>query len=276
MLLYAIIDLIGLITNFERGGYMINEMRTKITLELNPEFLPETVEFFELHKDEDLSAYDLATALIQCDKMVDMPRCLFDFIVSLYENAIADGNIYAMNDLGALYYDGRGCNQDFTKAVYYYDMAAKLGNRQAQENLGYCYYYGRNVTVDYEKAFHYFALGAFDGHLISLYKIGDMYMNGYYVEKNPAEAFHIYERCLETMTDEAAPFVAGPVFLRLGNAFLYGNGTEENAKNALVCFQKAELYLYDMVASGDWMYRKSLQDAIDGQGFAREKLAMEA
>ena len=251
---------------------MTNEMHAKITLELDPELLPETVEFFKLHKDEDLSAYDLATALIQCDKTADMPLCLFEFIVSLYETAVKDGNVYAINDLGALYYDGRGCKQDFTKAVYYYDMAAKLGNRQAQENLGYCYYYGRNVPVDYEKAFHYFALGAFDGHLISLYKIGDMYMNGYYVEKNPTEAFRIYERCLATMTDEAAPIVAGPVFLRLGNAFLYGNGTEQNARNALACFQKAELYLYDMVARGEWMYKQSLTKAIEGQNKSRDQM----
>ena len=251
----------------------LSEECKRIRLELDPALLPETVAFFESQLNEELSAYELAAALVACDRTVDMPRVLFDFVADLYKKAIDSGDTDVMNDLGALYYDGRGCQQDFTKAVYYYDMAAKLGNRQAQENLGYCYYYGRNVPVDYEKAFHYFALGAFDGHLISLYKIGDMYMNGYYVEKNPAEAFHIYERCLETMTDEAAPFVAGPVFLRLGNAFLYGNGTEENAKNALVCFQKAELYLYDMVASGDWMYKKSLQDAIDGQTKAREKLA---
>ena len=251
---------------------MTKEMRTKIKLKLDPQLSPETVEFFEIHKDDNIPAYEFATALVECDKTVAMPRCLFDFIVGLYENAIADGNINAMNDLGALYYDGRGCEQDFTKAVYYYDMAAKFGNRQAQENLGYCYYYGRNVPVDYERAFHYFALGAFDGHLISLYKIGDMYMNGYYVEKNPTEAFNIYERCLETMTDEAALIVAGPVFLRLGDAFLYGNGTEENAKSALVCFQKAELYLFDMVARGEWMYKKSLEDAIKGQAKAREKL----
>ncbi len=154
-------------------------------------------------------------------------------------------------------------------------MAAKSGNRQAQENLGYCYYYGRNIPIDYEKAFHYFALGAFDGHLISLYKIGDMYMNGYYVEKNPTEAVHIYERCLETMTDEAAPRVAGPLFLRLGNAFYYGNGTEENIKNALICFQKAELYLYDMVARGNVMYKKSLQETIKGQELARQKMSKE-
>ena len=245
---------------------------TKVRLALDPALLPETVAFFEHHKDEDLAAYDFATALIQCDTAAPMPRCLFDFIVTLYKSAIDDGNADAMNDLGALYYDGRGCHQDFAEAVHYYDMAAKLGNRQAQENLGYCYYYGRNVAVDYQKAFHYFALGAFDGHLISLYKIGDMYQNGYYVEKNPAAAFRIYERCLETMTDEAADTVAGPVFLRMGNAFLHGNGTAENPQNALVCFQKAELYLYDMVVRGDRMYQKSLQSAIEGQEKARARL----
>ena len=248
------------------------EERKRISLEIDPILLPETLEFFESHMDEDISAYELATALVECDKTVDMPSVLFDFVVNLYTAAIDEGNTDAMNDLGALYYNGRSGEQDFTKAVYYYDMAAKLGNCQAQENLGYCYYYGRNIPIDYEKAFHYFALGAFDGHLISLYKIGDMYMNGYYVEKNPVVAFRIYERCLETMTDEAAPIVAGPVFLRLGNAFLEGNGTEENPKNALVCFQKAELYLYDMVARGEWMYKNSLEDAIEGQERARVKL----
>ena len=235
----------------------------------------ETVAYLEQSKTEEMSAYELATNLVNCDRTSEMPRLLFDFIIALYTEECDRGNHFAMNDLGALYYDGRGCEQDFTKAVYYYDMAAKLGNRQAQENLGYCYYYGRNIPIDYEKAFHYFALGAFDGHLISLYKIGDMYMNGYYVEKNPTEAFHIYERCLETMTDEAALTVAGPVFLRIGNAFLYGNGTEENAKSALVCFQKAELYLYDMVARGDIMYKKSLQEAIKGQELARRKMSIE-
>ena len=179
-----------------------------------------------------------------------------------------------MNDLGAQYYDGsRGFDQDFSKAVECYKLAAENGSRQAQENLGYCYYYGRNMPVDYEKAFHYFALGAFDGHLISLYKIGDMYLNGYYVEKNPKEAFLIYNRCLDTMTDEAAPTVAGPVFLRVGNAFLKGLGTEPNPMNALICFQKAETFLYDMVVKGDVMYKKSLQAAIDGQAKARAILA---
>ena len=92
----------------------------------------------------------------------------------MFDLEIGAGNADAMNDLGALYYDGsRGFEQSFEKAVRYYSMAAENGSRQAQENLGYCYYYGRDGEPDYEKAFHYFALGAFDGHLVSLYKIGE-------------------------------------------------------------------------------------------------------
>ncbi len=251
----------------------MNIEKKEVKLNLDPELFPETVEFFTKYVDDEISAYEMATELVQCDKTSDMTRELFDFIVRLYKEAIDEGNVEAMNDLGALYYDGRGCEQDFTKAVYYYDMAAKSGSRQAQENLGYCFYYGRNMPVDYEKAFHYFALGAFDGHIISLYKIGDMYKNGYYVEKNLEEAFRIYSHCLDTMSAEAASVCAGPLFLRVGNAFLNGEGTEKNAKSALVCFQKAEVFLYDMVENGDVMYKKSLIAAIEGQAIAREQLA---
>lgn len=243
---------------------------------LNAEEYPETYDFLSMisacENDDMPSIYDIATALTKCDAKLPMHKVVFDFAVELYESEINNKNANAMNDLGALYYDGHGCCQDFGKAVYYYNMAAENGCKVAQENLGYCYLYGRDVEVDYEKAFHYFALGAFEGYLVSLYKIGDMYQKGYYVKKNEAEAFRIYERCMDTMTDEAAKLVAGPVYLRLGNAFLYGTGTEPNAKTALICYQNAERFLFDMVNGGDVMYKKSLQAAIDGQAKARAKL----
>ncbi len=204
--------------------------------------------------------------------MEPLPQLVWDFIFELLEKEVGAGNTDAMNELGMMYHDGIGCEVNFEKAVALFHMAAEKGDRQAQENLGYCYYYGRNMPVDYEKAFHYFALGAFDGRPVSLYKIGDMYMNGYYVQKNETEAFLIYERCLHTMTDEAALYAAGPVYLRLGNAFLKGTGTAANAQTALICFQKAEAYLYDMVMKGDFQYKKSLYSAIEGQRQAREAL----
>ena len=255
---------------------IFNEIQVILSI-LDADELPETRRYLEnLITDDDIKnddPYVIANTILDCDRKEALPEVIRTFIEDLFTAAFEDGNADAMNDLGAHYYDGsRGFEQDFTKAVECYALAAEKGSRQAQENLGYCYYYGRNIPVDYEKAFHYFALGAFDGHLISLYKIGDMYMNGYYVDKNPTEAFHIYSRCLGTMTDDAAPKVAGPVFLRVGNAYLHGNGTKKDPKSALICFQKAEAFLYDMVADGDYMYKNSLLAAIDGQEKARALL----
>ncbi len=241
--------------------------------DLDPDSCPEATEFFRTHDTELMPAFELASALVECDKTRPMPRSLFNFIVGLYLDGVSEGNCDAMNDLGALYYDGRDCDRDYSKAVMYYEMAAQHGSGKAQENLGYCYYYGRAVPVDYEKAFHYFALGALIGQPISLYKIGDMYREGHYVKKDPIEAFRIYSRCLDIMTNETAPFAAGPVYLRIGNCFLTGEGADEDPKRALTAFQRAELFLYDMAAGGEHMYISSLQAAIAGQEKARAKLA---
>lgn len=259
---------------------MIDNRYTQLLLDalamLDPEEYPGIYSFIASSVDNyegpNFDAMDFVDTL---NSFPEQPQLVWNLIVEILELEIENGNPDAMNELGTMYYLGEVCEQDYTKAVYYYTMAAEHGNRQAQENLGYCYYYGRNMPVDYEKAFHYFALGAFDGHHISLYKIGDMYANGYYVKKNETEAFHIYERCLETMTDEAAAYAAGPVYLRLGNMFLNGCGTEANAETALVCFQKAEVFLFGMMKNGDKLYRKSLRDAIDGQMKARRLLEMQ-
>ncbi len=244
---------------------------------LDADECPEIHHYFEeiMNSDETVTEdpYEIANRLLLLDRNEPLPPVVRELIIELFQTAFERGNPEAMNDLGALYYDGsRGFELDFKKAVEYYDIAAQNGSRQAGENLGYCYYYGRDVPVDYEKAFHYFALGAFDGHLISLYKIGDMYQNGYYVQKNETEAFHIYDHCASSMTEESAKFVAGPVFLRLGKCFLNGIGTRADAETALICYQKAEVFLFDMVKHGDKMYKKSLQTAIDGQAMARKQL----
>ena len=249
-----------------------------ILSQLNADEFPETFDYLMSLQDEEGAVMTaplvIANTVMGLDKPLRFPEDVISVLTRMYELEIEDGNDDAMNDLGSQYYDGsRGFEQSFEKAVRYYKMAAENSNRQAQENLGYCYYYGREGEPDYEKAFHYFALGAFDGHLISLYKIGDLYLNGLYVTKNANEAFHIFMRCLETMTPEAEDRVAGPVYLRLGRMFLEGIGTEQNLKNALICYQKAESFLYDMVLSGDVMYRKSLDSAVKGQQKARELLA---
>ena len=261
----------------ENKNDILSDVQNVLTL-INRDEYPETSAYLDsLLKEtdgEEDTPFEIANTILQMDTPKRFHDYIITFITRMFELEITDGNADAMNDLGAQYYDGsRGFEQSFEKAVHFYKMAAGQGNRQAQENLGYCYYYGREGKLDYEKAFHYFALGAFDGHLISLYKIGDMYLNGLYVPKNEKEAFYIFIRCIETMTEEAERRVAGPVYLRLGRMFLEGTGVSQDLKSALVCYQKAESYLYDMVLSGDVMYKKSLDASIAGQKKARALLA---
>ena len=258
---------------FERGALL--EETKKVRSQLDRGQFPETYAALSDVFISDETPFDIASRLVDCDKPKDLPPYVIEYITALYEIEIARGNHHAMNNLGGHYYGGdRGFEQNFKKAVELYKMAADNGNRQAQENLGYCYYCGRDMEVDYEKAFHYFALGAFDGHLISLYKIGDMYLNGYYVKKNEREAFLIYKHCIDVLHGKEDEYiVSGPVRLRLGDMYLNGIGTEKNAEAALVSYSIAELDLFRMVKGGDYMYKKSLQAAIEGQKRARAILA---
>lgn len=256
---------------------LYNETRRVLSIINDGEF-PECFEYLDgiIGIDGFISAgpFEIASALVKCDKPKKLPPFVVEYITSLYECEIAEGNVDAMNDLGCQYYDGgRGFEQSFAKAVYYYKMAADNGSWQAQENLGYCYYYGRDMAPDYEQAFRCFAAGAFTGHPISLYKVGDMYRHGYYVEKNPRQALIIYHRCLAMMSKEESEYVGGPVHLRLGDMYLNGEGVEQDCENALFHYSAAEFMLYRMVKDGDYMYKKSLRLAIEGQSKARALLA---
>ena len=65
----------------------------------------------------------------------------------------------------------------------------------AISDLGYIWYYGRTGEKDYEKAFHYFSKAMERGNLIATYKVADMYKNGYFVEKDYGK----YKQMLEEL-----------------------------------------------------------------------------
>jgi hypothetical protein len=220
-------------------------------------------------------AYTIANQLHEADGAKQLPKCVADFLIAVYEDEMNEGNADAACDLGTLYYTGRCGEQSYAKALAYYDQAAKLGSRQAQENLGYCYYYGRDTAVDYEKAFHYFALGAFDGHLRSLYKIGDMYRNGYYVEQHPWEAFSIYLRCANTMTEDALPLVGADVMMRIADCYYEGIGTEPDFKLALHYYHLAERMFYDRLEAGDYFIKDCYDKVIRRQAEVRQQLMLQ-
>ena len=85
-----------------------------------------------------------------------------------------------MVELGGMYYE----QQYFDLALKYYEMAAEYNNLYAISNLGYVWYYGRTGERNYEKAFYYFDRARQMGDMVAAYKVADMYKNGYYVEQD--------------------------------------------------------------------------------------------
>lgn len=201
---------------------------------------------------------ELAEALLEADPVHPMPPELARFLISLYEDCIEAGSAEAMCSLGALYYKGRGGEQDYEKAAHYYEMAEKAGNLQAAENLGYIWYYGRTGKRDYEKAFQYFIKGALLGNLRSLYKIGDFYRHGLWVDQDQREAFALYGRCVQEMTGEEIPLVGADVYLRMGECFLEGIGTEADPLSAQRFLSMAENLFYQRLMEGDFYQKNNL------------------
>jgi TPR repeat protein len=73
------------------------------------------------------------------------------------------GDVEAQFNLGVLYDEGAGVEQDLAIAADWYRKAAEQGFIDAQTNLGVMYYYGQGVTRDYQKAAEWFRLAAEQG-----------------------------------------------------------------------------------------------------------------
>ena len=177
-----------------------------------------------------------------------------------YLSVLADKNDHnALLSLGALHYTGFSdvLPQDYSKAMNYYIKAAEsseLKDSWALNNLGYCYFYGRAGEVDYKKAYSCFAHSAMCGNPNAMYKLGDMYYYGNSVEKDQDCSFYWYALAKAQKSDsdpDYQGFLAASIALRLGRAFLYGEGTEVNLIAALLELRTAEVLFYKQLLIGD-------------------------
>lgn len=220
-------------------------------------------------------AQEIARELFDADCTKLLPPTVAELLIEINLEEIEKENFYSMTDLGSLYYTGRCGEQNYEKAVKYYTMAAKYGEQQAIENLGYCYYYGRTGEKDYEKAYHYFIKGALANRINSLYKIADMYKNGFYVEKDESQAFSIYARCYQMVKESDEDYLLADICLRMGDAYFYGIGVEQDYARALLFFQQAECAFYEKIKTGDCYGVKGLKSTIEKQDACRKALLKE-
>lgn len=83
-----------------------------------------------------------------------------------------EAQIYLMN----LYnLEGGYIEEDIKKCAYWTETAAKNGNTEAMENLGNMYYYGKGVKQDYKSALYWLEKATSQGAEYSCYLLGKYY-----------------------------------------------------------------------------------------------------
>ncbi|MGB2739424.1 MAG: PEGA domain-containing protein [Cognaticolwellia sp.] len=190
-----------------------------------------------------------------------------DQVIKYYLMAAKQNDLRAQYQLGRIYFDGRIQGKDFEKGVKWLLMAANGGYVEAQFYLANEYFAGNNIVLDDEEALKYFLMAAKQNHLGAKYQLGTIYLYGWGQDKDIEKAIkwllmaanggyvsafsllggiygnenysafkqeaaiYWYELGAE-LRDEAS-------YGRLGTAYLFGEGVNQDTKNAVLWYIKA-------------------------------------
>ena len=124
--------------------------------------------------------------------------------IGLLEIARDKKNRDAIHDLG-WHYEGK---EDYQKAFKYYLEGAKLGYAWSQNNLGLMYYEGKGVEINYFESFKWYNEAAKQGMVLPLFNIGLMYDEGKGVPQNSSKAVEYFKKAIKNKIDVYDPYEA--------------------------------------------------------------------
>lgn len=140
------------------------------------------------------------------------------------------GNAVAQNRLGHCYYDGKGIEQDYEKAVYWYQKSAEQGNNWGQYYLGKCYYDGKGIQQNYSESVKWYRKSAEQGNSYAQEALGNCYYNGKGIEQSYEDAVMWYRKSAKKGNSNATN--------KIGYCFFEGKGIKRNYKEAFKWFRK--------------------------------------
>jgi len=141
-----------------------------------------------------------------------------------YERAAEQGHVKAQNNIGMLYEQGRGVDEDASLAVAWYRRAADHGLATAQSNLARMYDRGLGVAQDEAEATVWYRRAAEQGHAQAQYRLGRMFDKGTGVPSDLDKAAKWYRR--------AAKQGYGPAQAALGSMYADGRGVSRDVEKA--------------------------------------------
>ena len=148
--------------------------------------------------------------------------------------ASAEANdLEAQFKLGQLYEFGKGVEQRFEKAFFWYEKAASGGLASAQYNLGLLYENGRGTTKDYKKAAKWYQLASEQGDPWATTNLAFLYSHGRGDRNSDTVANNLYIEAAETGHFQAQ--------YNLAARYASGRGFEPDLVTAYFWFERSKL-----------------------------------
>lgn len=120
-----------------------------------------------------------------------------------FEQSAKQGIANSGYNLGVLYHQGLGVDQNTEKAIDWYKKAAELDHPEAQYNLGIAYIEGIGVKYDPNMAAYYFERAASQKIMEAAYNLGLIHENGLLGKASPEEALLWYKTAADWGSSEA-------------------------------------------------------------------------
>ena len=104
------------------------------------------------------------------------------------------GNADAQYNIGLLYRNGYGVEQNDREALIWFTQAAKQGLLDAQYNTGLMYIEGRGVAISKADAFSWWELAASRGHAASQHNLAVLYAYGIAAPIDTQKALDLWQK----------------------------------------------------------------------------------
>ncbi len=220
------------------------------------------------------AAFRLVLALALLAREMDAKGAFAHIVKRLYEHGVASGDAGCCGNLVNLYHNmsGRGSAEDYAHAVELYELGSDRGDTQSMINLGYIYYYGRGCERDYTRAYECYARAALTGTNPEAYwKLGDLYASGKGVRKSDCIAWQLYSKAYELAGK--SPLAARAAH-HMADYFMRGiDGVMgPDPERAFGLYVQAEVGYYHLIDAGLTYYQRQLDQSIEGQRLARDAL----
>ena len=151
--------------------------------------------------------------------------------LAIYRSLAERGSAEAQLEIGRMYEQGHGVEQNDVEAALWLEKAALQGSVVAQYELGILHVAADSAVLDFARGHVWFRKAADQGHADAQFNVGVGYENGYGVQTDQAEATNWFRR--------AAEHDHGAAEFKLAVIYLDGVGVPKNQQTALGWFRKA-------------------------------------